>query len=128
MTDARGHTDSKSADILAELIADAELAAGVAVRMSRLKSAEFLSALKHVNASAATGSAGLEAVVALQTSLNQVVTDLAPITLGDLRLGWSPLVSKQSKLPVVIFGLFAILLICVTAYMTLLYNRASFAH
>jgi hypothetical protein len=110
------------------LIDDAELVADVAVRLGRLQTSKLISDIAALKIAASSGTNDLDLVAALQTSLNTAVKDIAPITLRDLRSGWNPGVSKPNSWPIVSFGLFAIFLICITAYMTLLYNRVSFAH
>jgi hypothetical protein len=116
-------------DPLKELIGDAQLVANAAVRLGRLQSMALLTDLKVLKAAVASGADLLEPTVALQTSLNTAVKDISPITIRDLRSrDWSPFVAKSRSWPTIIFGLFAILLICVTAYATSFYNRASFAH
>jgi hypothetical protein len=116
-------------DPLKELIRDAQLVADAAVRLGRLQSMALLSDLKALKAAIASGTDLLEPTVALQTSLNTAVKEISPITVRDLRSkDWSPFVAKSKGWPTFIFGLFAILLICVTAYATSFYNRVSFAH
>jgi hypothetical protein len=116
-------------DPLKELIGDAQLVADAAVRLGRLQSMALLTDLKVLKAAVASGADLLEPTVALQKSLNTAVKDISPITVRDLRSrDWSPFVAKSRSWPIIIFGLFAIVLICVTAYATSFYNRVSFAH
>jgi hypothetical protein len=114
-------------DVVRELVRDAELVADVAVRLGRLKDPKLLSDLKAARLAAGSDADSLDTVVELQKSLNAAISDIAPITLRDIRLGWSPFAAPKLAHGY-FFGFCAIVLICVTAYMTLLYNRASFAH
>ena len=116
-------------DPLKELIGDAQLVADAAVRLGRLQSMALLTDLKALKAAVASGADLLEPTVALQKSLNEGVKDISPITVRDLRSrDWSPFVAKSRSWPIIIFGLFAIMLICATAYATSFYNRVAFAH
>ena len=115
-------------DAVEQLVADAEQVVAVAVRLGRLKDHAILSDLNRVKFRPAGTAPDPESVVALQTSLNVAVNDIAPISVRDLRSGWSPFITKKTGGSVICMGLFAIVLMCVTAYMTLLYNRVSLVH
>jgi len=118
----------KLPDVDEELVQDAEQVVAVAVRLGRLRDATILSNLDQVKASRNSGSVDLGALAALRKSLNAAIGDIAPITIRDLRSGWSPFVTKRTSWGVILAGVFAIALMCLTAYMTLLYNRVSVVH
>lgn len=115
-------------DVVSQLVQDAEQVVSVAIRLGRLKDRTILSDLNRVKSHSASDALDLEGVAALQLSLNAAVADIAPITLRDLRSGWSPFATKKTGGSVICMGLFAIFLMCVTAYMTLLYNRVAIVH
>lgn len=111
-----------------QLITDAELVADVAVRLGRLKNLQLLNDIAALRHAMETGADCTDPIVVLQTSLNAAVKEIDPITLRDLRAGWSPFSTKAKGASILSFGVFAILLICITAYATSFYNRMVFAH
>ena len=111
--------------LLASLVEDADLVANVGVRIGRLQGTELLTALCNAREALEKNCATPAIVADLEKSLNSAVRDIAPITLQDLRSGWTPFRSHQQKrLGTYLFGVFSVLLIVVTAYTTQIYDRA----
>ena len=118
-------------DAVGELIGDAQLVARALVRLGKLSDATFLTALNEVKdkRTAAGGAVDPAAVIKLQTSLSAAIAGLAPITLRDLRKGWSPVrESAGTRAAVVIFATFCIFLLIFVAYATQLHEDASQAY
>jgi hypothetical protein len=111
--------------ILERLVADADLVANVAVRLGRLQGTDLLTTLTAAKKALESDTASPEIVAQLQTSLNNAVNQLSPITLCDLRSGWMPFDNHDHRqVATWFFGLFALLLIAATAYTTQVYDRA----
>ncbi len=112
---------------LDHLIEDADRVVDVGVRLGRLRSTDVVDALRVAKEAVAAGDGAAlpAAAAALQKTLNDAVRDIAPITLNDLRAGWTPFpVRSPRRLGTILFGAFSILLLAVAAYMTQLYDRA----
>ncbi len=118
---------TSSRALLAQLVEDADLVAGVGVRLGRLRNGEFLGALGAAKAALEKKEAVPPDVVeAVEKSLNAAVGDIAPITLNELRSGWRPFDPQDKRgLGTIVFGLFALMLLLATAYATQVYNRAT---
>jgi hypothetical protein len=110
--------------ILEKLAADADLVANVGVRLGRLKTADLLTALGAANKALDSDTASPEIVAQLQTALNGAVNEISPITLHDLRSGWTPFDHEKQGVGTWFFGLFSLLLIASAAYTTQIYDRA----
>jgi hypothetical protein len=115
-------------DILEKLVEDAELVADVGVRLGRIKDQEFLTALNNARQAVANDVGTAPVVADLQKSLNSAVKDLAPITLYDLRSGWTPFSTPTRRIGTLIFGIFSFVLIVAAAYTTQIYDRARFLY
>jgi len=115
---------------LKELISDSELVANAAIRLGRLKTTEFLNDLAEAKRAIQEEQPNIDVFVKLQKTLNSAIVDIAPISLSDLKdKKWKPFQSKNpSRSWALIFGIFGITLMCLTAYSTELYNRASHVH
>ena len=112
---------------LERLIDDAERIVDVGVRLGRIKNLEVVDALQAAKAAVAGNDATALPIAAarLQKSLNDAVKDIAPITLNDLRSGWTPFPTRPpSRAGTILFGIFSILLLSFAAYTTSLYDRA----
>jgi hypothetical protein len=108
-----------------KLVEDAELVAAVGVRLGRIKGVDFLNSLSSARQALDTNELSPPVVAELQKSLNSAVKDIFPITLNDLRSGWSPFNGHpERRLGTLAFGLFCFLLLVTTAYMTQIYDRA----
>lgn len=111
--------------ILEQLVEDAELVVNVGVRLGRIKDVEVLNALSNARQALDNNTAAPSVVAELQKSLNSAVKDISPITLNDLRSGWTPFPTHApTRIGTVVFGAFSILLIIAAAYTTQLYDRA----
>ncbi|MBI3293600.1 MAG: hypothetical protein HYZ71_02590 [Deltaproteobacteria bacterium] len=111
--------------VLERLVEDAGLVADVGVRLGRIKSVAFLTALSNARHALDNGGASPEVIVELQNLLNSAINDISPITLNDLRAGWRPFDARTEKrLGTIIFGLFCFVLLVSTAYLTQIYDRA----
>ena len=111
--------------ILETLVTDADLVANVGIRLGRLQGTDLLTALGNARTAVEANSATPEIVAQLQTSLNIAVRELAPITLFDLRSGWTPFEThRQQRIGTIVFGGFSLLLIVAAAYLTQIYDRS----
>jgi hypothetical protein len=115
---------SVTQQILQDLIADGEKVANVGVRLGKLKGVALLNDLAFAKKAAEGNGDQTEAITRLETSLGPAVSDIAPITLIDLR-DWSPFSAESNnRVAIWLFGVFALILICATAYLTQVYDRA----
>lgn len=111
--------------ILEKLVEDADLVVNIGVRLGRLNNLEVLSALRNAREALDSNTASPGVVAELQKSLNGAVKDIFPITLNDLRSGWTPFPAHaQKRIGTVVFGGFSILVLVAAAYTTQLYDRA----
>ena len=112
--------------VLQNLVEDAELVAAVGVRLGRIKDVSFLATLADAKHALEIDSTSDKAVADLQKSLNVAINDILPITLYDLKSGWTPFSTRGLKATItVIFGLFCFILLAATAYVTQVYQRAT---
>jgi len=115
--------------ILEKLVEDADLVADAGVRLGRIKNVQFLTVLSNARQALEKNAASPSLVEDLQKSLNIVINDISPIMLSDLRSGWKPFNAQpQRRFGNFVFGLFCLLLVVFTAYMTLLYDRTVSLH
>jgi hypothetical protein len=111
--------------ILEQLVADANLVANVGVRLGRLQGTGLLVALGAANQALVSDSVSPDIVAQLQAALNAAVKDIAPISLYELRSGWTPYDARRHRsIGNWFFGIFAMLLIVATAYTTQVYDRS----
>jgi hypothetical protein len=111
------------------LVEDAELLADAGVRLGRIKSAGFFDGLSKARKALETDDLSSPVFAELQKSLNSAVNEIFPITLNDLRSGWSPFATQpERRFGTVVFGIFCFLLLVATAYMTQIYDRAVSLH
>jgi hypothetical protein len=111
--------------ILEQLVADANLVANVGVRLGKLQGTDLLDTLGAATKALESDTASPEIVTKLQTSLNNAIKELAPITLYELRSGWTPFDTRHhQQVGTWLFGLFALVLIAATAYTTQVYDRS----
>lgn len=108
---------------LTSLIADSQLVVDYGSRAGRL-SPDLMRALGAVRGAGAKPD---EAQIGqLYAALSQAVAAIAPVTLLDLRSGWSPYSERPSrKAWRVAFGVCGIALFLVTVWCTALYNKAN---
>ena len=111
--------------LLEDLMGDADLVANVGVRIGRLQGTDLLTALSNARQALDSDAVTPAIVAELQKSLNTAVRDIAPITLRDLRSGWTPFAAhEQRRHGTWLFGVFSLMLIVATAYTTQVYDRA----
>ena len=111
--------------LLEKLVEDADLIANVGVRIGRLQGTEFLAALCNARQALDADAVTPAIVSELQKALNAAVRDIAPITLQDLRSGWTPFAAhEKDRIGTYLFGVFSLLLIVATAFTTQIYDRA----
>lgn len=112
-------------DGLDEILEDAKRVARYGQRAGRLRSPQLFEAIAAFEAPPAKGWSAPEAV-ALQQALNQAAMDIAPTTLNDIRRKdpFAPhtKADRRQRIGLIVFS---ILLMVVTAYFTILYNRGS---
>lgn len=115
-----------TASVFQQLVADASLVADVGVSLGRIRDDAFLTGLSEAKKALEHGASSPELVAALQKSLNSSLRDISPITLGDLRSGWTPFKppSKSDRVLTFAFGFFGVVLLLGIAYLTQVYDRA----
>lgn len=111
---------------LQQLVSDADLVARVGASLGRIRDDGYWVVLSDAKQALAKGVAAPELVATLQKTLNSAIRDLSPITLGDLRSGWTPFAapSRWDRVLTIAFGLFGLALLAGTAYLTQVYDRA----
>ncbi|MFG1201222.1 hypothetical protein V5F29_02365 [Xanthobacter aminoxidans] len=111
----------------AGLVADADLVAEVAASLGKLGKSQDLVQLV-AQAKSKTGGQDLstDEEAKLRLSMNDVLVNLAPITLGDLRKGWRPFTrSARQEVLFWIVMLIAFAVLVQTGYLTLVYEKTS---
>src|SRR4030081_2125143 len=100
-----------------ELLRDADLVANVAVELGRLKDPQFLVVIGELRRQIIADAVTVEAIIAVQQSLNAAITDIAPISLSELRGGWTPgSVSRVNQVGLIAYALVAVLLMALAAF------------
>ena len=111
-------------DPVLELISDAKLVASVVIRSGRLHNPKFLPDLAALQSAQRTGAPSPVLIVALQKSLNGAIGDMAPITLADLRSGWTPHDARRTGVAGIAFVFIAAAFMVATLYVMHVYNQA----
>lgn len=108
---------------LDEFLADARRVASYGARAGKLRNSDLFWAINAVEALPARVWSAPE-MVTLQTALNQAVADIAPATIRDLQVSdpFTTLTSKRTRYTLLAISL---ILMVVTAYFTVLYNRGT---
>jgi hypothetical protein len=111
---------------LQELVDDAELVARAGVNLGRIRNEQLFAVLGDAEKALEQGTSSPELVGALEKSLNAALRDISPITLRDLRSGWTPFVEpgRLDRALTFAFGLAGVALLVGTAYLTQVYDRA----
>lgn len=108
---------------LEEFLGDAKRVASYGARAGKLRNSDLFSAINAVESSP-TRSWSSPEMVSLQTALNQAVVDIAPATIRDLQNG-DPFTTETSKNTRYTLLAISLVLMVVTAYFTVLYNRGT---
>lgn len=112
---------------LAELVEDAELVANAGVRLGRIPDPlPLLNAIQTIRSEQVAGEAAPSSIITLQNELNSAVIRIFPITLYHLKSGWKPFSRSQGIVSTGIFVLSCILMLFVTSWCTMLYERNGF--
>jgi hypothetical protein len=114
--------------LLDELIADAKLVAAYGQRSGRLRDNELISAIAAID-KIPSPSWNEPTAVALQSALDRAINNISPTTLGDLKdKNWDPFApsaARGTQRRQIAFVVFSLLLMFITGYSTLVYNRGS---
>ncbi len=121
-------TAGRGLDLLAELIDDARLVAAYGQRTGRLTDFELVSAVGAID-KLERPSWGDPAVLGLQAALNRALQDIHPVLVSDLRDPlWDPFKPSEhwyERWPQMLFAVFALLLLALTSWSTLNYDRGT---
>jgi hypothetical protein len=111
---------------LQEFVDDADLVVRAGVSLGRIRDEQLFAVLGDAKKALEVGTSSPELVGAVEKSLNSAIRDLSPITLRDLRSGWTPFVEsgRLDRALTLAFGLAGVALLFCTAYLTQVYNRA----
>ena len=108
---------------LTDLIADARLVLAYAARTGSLPSKSLAVAVAHASSGPADNTSTEDRFMALTSSLNESMREIAPITLYDLGSKYQPFPhSKGGRFRRIAFSFLTVLLVFVTAYYTQLYS------
>jgi hypothetical protein len=112
-------------ELIADLLADAKVAALYGQRVGILPDAELQKAIHDVEALPKRSWAD-EPVLRMQTELNKTMRNLSPITLAELKGPEAPFVrSTGLTVQSVAFVFFSVLLVVCAAWFTLSYNQGN---
>ncbi|MDE1150134.1 MAG: hypothetical protein PW843_26570 [Azospirillaceae bacterium] len=112
-------------NIMEDLVKDSTLASQFAIRYGKIRNIDLLDDIEKARKCVDNNQNDSDLLLKLEKGLNSLIKDISPITLRDLRSGWSPHESRKADIPSVVFSVSCVLLIIVTAYWTQVYDRAS---
>lgn len=112
---------------LVRLINDAELVVEASTVLGQLKvSTDLVGRLAALQDRPQGVMPAEQQIGALRVALSEAIAALAPVTLGDLRNGWHPFRrSTWDRFQLAFLAVGCLLLLAVTGYMTMAYDRVS---
>ncbi|MBY5774226.1 hypothetical protein HFN63_29700 [Rhizobium leguminosarum] len=105
------------------LLEDAKLVASYGARAGKLRNSDLFAAIKAIETSPSKTWTTAEAV-GLHAALNQAIADIAPATLRDLQSS-DPFTTQASRKTRFLLLAISLMLMVVTGYFTVLYNRGT---